>query len=140
MTMTAIVTPLSKHPGLEIKAALCQVRQLTGMTNRALRHYEAKGLIRIERNARGHRLYDQKAIGRLMFIAEARRAGLSIQTIRKLLTIGDREGEARMAAAAEASLSARLEALREQTEATLQTARALGLSLGAPAPRLAVAG
>lgn len=140
--MTASVTPMNKHANLEIKAALCQVRQLTGMTNRALRHYEAKGLIRVERNARGHRLYDQKTISRLMFIAEARRAGLAIQTIRKLLAVGDREGEARMAAAAQGSLSARLETLREQTAAILQTARTLGLTLGedAPAPRLAVAG
>lgn len=140
--MTASVTPMKKHAGLEIRSAMCQVRQLTGMTHRALRLYEAKGLIRVDRNARGHRLYDQKTVSRLLFIAEARRAGLAIQDIRKLLAVGDREGEARMADAAQNSLMARLETLRDQTAAILQTARRLGLSLNedASAPRLAAAG
>lgn len=139
--MTASVTPMNKHANLEINSAMCQVRQLTGMTHRALRLYEAKGLIRVDRNARGHRLYDQKTVRKLLFIAEARRAGLAIQDIRKLLAVGDREGEARMADAAQASLMSRLETLREQTAAILQTAHRLGLSLAVEslAPRLAVA-
>lgn len=58
----------------------------TGLTVRALHHYEDVGLLApIERTPAGHRLYGSAAVGRLYRIGLLRRYGMSLDQIRRTL-------------------------------------------------------
>jgi MerR family copper efflux transcriptional regulator len=64
----------------------------TGLTSRAIRFYEDRGLIKPARSALGGRQFSSELLARLEVIALARNAGLSIEEIGELLRIGDVEG------------------------------------------------
>jgi DNA-binding transcriptional MerR regulator len=66
-----------------------------GITARALRFYQDRGLIRSHRIARNIRAYDLEAVAIIERIVALREAGLSIATIRDILTLrGDLEAQA----------------------------------------------
>lgn len=87
-----------------------------GLTVRALRHYDAAGLVRPgERTQAGHRLYAMRDLARLEQVAALRRAGLGLQDIAGALASGDvrtalerRLAEVEQELAAGAHLRARL--------------------------------
>ena len=54
----------------------------TGVATSALRFYEARGLIRAERSAAGHRRYPRSTARRVAFVVFAQRIGLSLEEIR----------------------------------------------------------
>ena len=66
----------------------------TGFSASALRYYEQVGLVRPERTEAGYRLYDDRAVARLTFIARAKALGLSLDEIAELVELwdGDRCG------------------------------------------------
>jgi MerR family redox-sensitive transcriptional activator SoxR len=111
-------------------------RRRTGMTHRAIRFYEDKGLIASCRDGRGQRRFDSETVDRLVYISLARQAGLAVAEIRDLLSVADREGEAQMFARTQDLYRARLADLETQRIAVEQSARALGLSLQAQRPQL----
>ena len=65
-----------------------QAAKAAGVTRKAMRVYEAKGLLPVaERTATGYRLYDQCDIDLLIFIRQARALGLHLHDIRNILAI-----------------------------------------------------
>lgn len=61
-----------------------------GMTTKALRFYEAEGLLPMpERSGNGYRDYGDGTIGRLQFIGRGRAAGLTLAQIREILRLRD---------------------------------------------------
>ncbi|WP_196834612.1 heavy metal-responsive transcriptional regulator [Mycetocola sp. CAN_C7] len=61
-----------------------------GMTTKALRYYEGRGLLPAPvRNANGYREYTQATINRLHFIRRGRAAALSLTQIREILRLRD---------------------------------------------------
>ena len=65
-----------------------QAAARTGLTRKALRVYEAKGLLaEPERTAAGYRLYSADDIAVLAFIRQARTLGLHLDDIAEILTI-----------------------------------------------------
>lgn len=62
---------------------------LAGVTNRALRFYEDKGLITARRNRLNERFYDRAARERVLLVVKLRRAGLPLVQIRELLKLRD---------------------------------------------------
>lgn len=73
-------------PGLTIG----QAAKAAGVTHKAVRVYEAKGLLSAaERTAAGYRLYDQHDVELLTFIRRARTLGLRLNDIRDVLAIRD---------------------------------------------------
>jgi MerR family redox-sensitive transcriptional activator SoxR len=54
----------------------------TGVATSALRFYEARGLLRAERTAAGHRRYARATARRVAFVVFAQRLGLSLEEIR----------------------------------------------------------
>ncbi len=65
-----------------------QAAARTGLTRKALRVYEAKGLLaEPERTAAGYRLYTADDIAVLAFIRQARTLGLRLDDIAEILTI-----------------------------------------------------
>jgi DNA-binding transcriptional MerR regulator len=63
---------------------IAQVAKLTGLTSRALRFYEARGLVKPLRSASGRRHYGPAELERLHQILALKRAGLSLAQIEKL--------------------------------------------------------
>src|SRR5215471_2321153 len=63
--------------------------RLTGTPRTTLRYYEQAGLLEAGRSPSGYRLYGEQAVGRLGFIASAKRLGLPLTQIRELLAESD---------------------------------------------------
>lgn len=68
---------------------IAEVARLTGLTSRALRFYEARGLVTPLRTASGRRCYGPAELERLHHIMAMKRAGLTLAQIQKL-TAGKR--------------------------------------------------
>lgn len=64
---------------------IAQVARLTGLTSRALRFYEARGLVKPLRSASGRRHYGPAELEQLHQILALKRAGLSLAQIGKLV-------------------------------------------------------
>ena len=63
---------------------IAEVARLTGLTSRALRFYEARGLVQPLRTASGRRHYGPAELERLHQIMAMKRAGLTLAQIQKL--------------------------------------------------------
>lgn len=69
---------------------ISDLAERVGVATSTVRYYERIGLLaRPARTASGYRDYDQDDEGRLLFIARARRMGLSCQQITDLLPVWD---------------------------------------------------
>ena len=91
----------------------------TGLTERAIRHYEAQGLLKAARSASGQRVYGEDMLRRLAIIRVLKRAGFSLSEIRKQLQSAMPVG---------AIIDAQLESL-QQAAASVQQSIALLKSL-----------
>ena len=97
-------------------ATITQLSELYGLTPRAIRFYEERGLVESGRDMFNRRLYDMDARERLRAIAELRRAGLGLEEIETILGLED--GEARHAQILDA-----LDRRRAQLEGDLNVLR-----------------
>jgi DNA-binding transcriptional MerR regulator len=101
------------------RASIGVVRDILGVTSRAIRHYEQLGLIDCERDPRGTRHLSDTALERLAVIRDLRMADVSVPRIGEILLGGE---DLATAVRAELRVQARkLEA---------QQARLLGLMAG----------
>ena len=73
---------------------ISDVAKLYGLTPRAIRFYEERGLIHTSRDRLNSRRYDARARARLKAIAELRRAGLGLDDIGDILRAGEAGAEA----------------------------------------------
>jgi MerR family transcriptional regulator, thiopeptide resistance regulator len=96
------------------------VARRTGLTSRALRFYEARGLLKPLRTYNGRRLYGRGELERIQQILALKRAGLSLAQIGKLTARGALD----LSAIVEAQLE-----LVEQRKAELEEAKALLLTV-----------
>lgn len=69
---------------LPLSLDIADVARRTGLTTRALRFYEARGLVRPLRSAAGRRFYGPAELERLHQIVLLKRAGLTLQQIQRL--------------------------------------------------------
>ena len=130
-----------------------QLSKLFNTTRRALRHYESMGLLEPSRDG-PYRLYGQRDFQRLVVIVDARRIGLGIDQIQKVLDAYDPadHGEAQiikalqlvqrrlaeldqkrdLAARAVVDLEARLERARQTSPRRRPRSRACTVAAGEP--------
>lgn len=113
------------------RLGLANAMRIYGLTARALRFYEERGLLEARRDRLNCRYYDPDARRRLDWIAPLRRAGVSLEEIRGVLRAEDDEGRgeefalravARRRAALEAQLGQAKDAL-DSLQATLGAER-----------------
>jgi len=97
-----------------------EVAKRTGLTSRALRFYEARGLLRPLRTYSGRRLYGRGELERIQQILALKRAGLTLAQIGRLTARGSMD----LGALVDAQLR-----IIEEREAELGEARALLLSI-----------
>lgn len=60
-----------------------------GVNPHTLRYYERIGLVRVPRDAAGHRRYDARAVRRLVFLTRMRTSGMSISDLRHYVDLVD---------------------------------------------------
>jgi DNA-binding transcriptional MerR regulator len=70
-----------------MNVSITVVSELTGLTQRAIRYYEQRGLIRPTRDHGNRRAFDQDARRKLFLIALLRRAGLSVEDVVQVLAL-----------------------------------------------------
>jgi DNA-binding transcriptional MerR regulator len=97
-----------------------EVARRTGLTSRALRFYEARGLVKPLRTYSGRRLYGRGELQRIQQILALKRAGLTLSQIAKLTERGPLD--------LGALVDAQLKLIKER-EAELNEARDLLLSI-----------
>src|SRR5690348_3011726 len=97
-----------------------EVARRTGLTSRALRFYEARGLLKPLRTYSGRRLYGRGELERIQQILALKRAGLSLAQIGKLTERGAMD----LRSLVDAQLN-----IIEERKAELDEARALLLSI-----------
>lgn len=105
------------------RVSIGRVARLTGLTVRAIRLYEERGLVAADRDRRGVRCYDCAAVDRLLQVAALRAIGLTLSEISGVIALDDAEDRLRgLLAAHHARLSRQLRAIRA-------TAGQLGMDL-----------
>ncbi|WP_031466826.1 MerR family transcriptional regulator [Sciscionella sediminilitoris] len=62
-----------------------------GVSPHTLRYYERIGLVRVARDAAGHRRYDAPAVRRLVFLTRMRTSGMPISDLRHYIDLVDSE-------------------------------------------------
>jgi DNA-binding transcriptional MerR regulator len=68
---------------------IAELAELAGITPRALRYYEAEGLLTARRDRYNVRCYDWASRRRLLLLVQLRRAGLSLSAVRPILDAHD---------------------------------------------------
>ena len=118
------------------RATVADLCRLHGVTPRALRHYEAEGLIAPMRDGRNRRSYDVQVRADVRVIVELRRAGIALSDVRTFLELGDAACDAAAAQAfLQDKLADRRAGLQEALAAVERAAQALGTGpQGAPGP------
>lgn len=96
-----------------------QIADLSGVTERTLRHYESKGLLEPARQANGYRAYTSADLARLQRILLFRACGMSLAAIKRTL-----DGSEADVKAALASQIAALQARRDQIDDLIENAQA----------------
>tara|TARA_B100000686_G_scaffold336303_1_gene406027 strand:+ start:1170 stop:1553 length:384 start_codon:yes stop_codon:yes gene_type:complete len=66
-----------------------EVALKTGVTNRAIRHYEELNLIKSNRLSNNYRVYSKEAVDKVKFISRARKLGFSINECSALISLFD---------------------------------------------------
>lgn len=119
---------MTRKDGLSIG----EVARASGLTERALRHYEKEGLLAPGRSSAGRRAYCASDLERLAEVAALKRAGFTISQMRALL-----KGRVQLAAIVDAQLGL-LEAERAGIETAVRLLKevrhrlAMGEALDAP--------
>lgn len=65
---------------------ISEISRRSGVASSALRFYEHRGLLRSEREGRGHRRYPRAVLRRIAFIVFAQKIGLSLEEIHEELS------------------------------------------------------
>ena len=58
-----------------------------GVSTHTLRYYERIGLVRVDRDASGHRRYDAAGVRRLVFLTRMRTSGMPIRDLRRYVAL-----------------------------------------------------
>ncbi|HEX8769589.1 MAG TPA: MerR family transcriptional regulator [Acidimicrobiales bacterium] len=67
-----------------------EVGERTGLSRKALRHYESLGLVEpVVRTDSGYRLYDEEALRRIELVRRAKTLGLSLSEAKEFLHVAD---------------------------------------------------
>ena len=99
--------------GMSHSLDISEVAKLTGLTSRALRFYEARGLVKPLRSASGRRYYGPTELERLHKVIVMKRAGLTLAQIQRLTSGRDLD--------LRALIQAQLEVLEERERSIVKS-------------------
>lgn len=102
--------------------SIADVSAMLDLSAHTIRYYERQGLITVERDARGHRVYDAEAQRRLVFITRMRLSGMPMRDLQHYIHLVDQGDD---------SIPERLDMLVEHRDTIRRQIRELNLSLAA---------
>lgn len=112
--------------------SVAEVGRRTGLTRKALRHYEALGLVEpVARTDAGYRLYDDEALRRIELVGRAKVLGLSLAEANEFIHVAEGccgENHPQLAALVQGKLA--------ETEQRIEDLRSLGETLRSVLERL----
>ena len=104
----------TKRRGPVMTFTIGQLCREFGATARAIRFYEAKGLLTPERNVLGSRRYSERDRTRIKLIRRGQQVGLSLAEIREIFALYSRESSAAQQAHLLVKFQERIAALERQ--------------------------
>ncbi len=112
---------------------IAEAKRRFGLTERAIRFYEERGMIEVERGLYTPRFFDEKAQTRLGWIASLRGANLSLRDIEDIILLEEREGRGYALAAEKlAEMRAALQAqLKRLDSVSSELAASAGVTVAA---------
>lgn len=110
---------------------ITELAGLLDLSPHTLRYYERVGLVRVGRDAAGHRIYDARAQRRLVFITRMRLSGMPMRDLQHYVALVDRGEE---------SVPERLDMLVEHRDTIRRQIRELTISLAATEYKIATYG
>lgn len=111
--------------------SIAEVAGMLDLSPHSIRYYERAGLIAVDRDSLGHRMYDAEAQRRLVFITRMRLSGMPMRDLQHYVELVDLGDE---------SVEERLEMLLEHRDTIRRRMRELTLSLAATEYKIAVYG
>ena len=128
---------LKVYPRTMSSYKISEVAERTGFATSTLRYYEDIGVLSAtERTQAGYRLYDDRAVERLRFVARAKQLGLSLDEITELATLWDDDAcgpvQHRMRELVATKSAQVAEQISEMTEFAVQLAQVAGRLSDAP--------
>ncbi|GGL16544.1 hypothetical protein Sme01_36590 [Sphaerisporangium melleum] len=110
---------------------IAEVADLLDISPHTLRYYERAGLVEVARGGNGHRVYDAKAVRRLVFLTRMRLSGMPMRDLRHYVSLVDAGGH---------TVHERLDVLVGHRDAVRRRIRELTLSLVAIEYKIATYG
>jgi len=95
-----LICALDLPANLPAEMTIAQVAEVIGVSAHTLRYYERIGLVEVGRDSAGHRVYDQDALARVVFVTRLRMSDMPIHVIRRyvdLVKLGDATAPDRLA-------------------------------------------
>ncbi|WP_327091077.1 MerR family transcriptional regulator [Nonomuraea sp. NBC_01738] len=111
--------------------SIAEVADLLDVSAHTLRYYERAGLVEVERDASGHRVYDADAVRRLVFLTRMRLSGMPMRDLQHYIALVD---------GGEGTVPERLDMLVEHRDTIRRRIRELNLSLIATEYKIATYG
>lgn len=110
---------------------IAEVAELLDLSPHTLRYYESAGLLQVDRDSAGRRIYDGAAQRRLVFITRMRLSGMPMRDLQHYVELVD---------AGEQTVPERLDLLMEHRDTIRRQLRELTLSLAATEYKIATYG
>jgi len=111
--------------------SIAEVSDLLDVSAHTLRYYEKIGLVAVDRDSSGHRVYGPESIRRLVFLARMRISGMAIRDLQHYVELVD---------AGEGTVPERLDMLLEHRDTVRRQIKELTLSLAATEYKIATYG
>ncbi len=99
-----------------------ELAEQVGMSTDTLRYYERAGLVDVDRDSSGHRIYRPEAVRRLVFLTRMRLSGMAIRDLQHYIALVD---------GGDQTVPERLDMLLEHRDTIRRQIRELTLSLAA---------
>src|SRR2546429_1013417 len=79
------------YPSRVARLRISELAERTGLSTTDLSYYESIGPVTAPAPSHGYRLYDQRTLDRIGFITRAKQLGLSLDEVRDLVDVWDRD-------------------------------------------------
>lgn len=111
--------------------SIAEVADLLDISPHTLRYYERAGLVEVDRDSSGHRVYRPEVVRRLVFLTRMRLSGMAIRDLQHYVELVD---------AGDSTVPERLDMLLEHRDTVRRQIRELTLSLAATEYKIATYG
>jgi DNA-binding transcriptional MerR regulator len=126
-----VIHRLADTSDIEEQMTIAQVADLLDVSAHTLRYYERAGIVEVDRDSVGHRVYSAETVRRLVFATRMRLSGMAMRDLQHYIELVD---------AGDATVPARLDLLLEHRDTIRRQIRGLTLSLAATEYKIATYG